>query len=221
MKKESSSRRKKLPLLLGALLVISVAAYGTRAYFSDSATQQADIKLELGNLDINSVDSKWKYTPEHGIVNTALLAGKTEIKDGVEIDKTDAKNIKNVQPGDQFERTFIFTNVGNLAQNVTFKNTVTSDGIFNVDFEQVDDNGSALPEQNNSTEINSKKSVRYKMTISIDTDNSFDETYNNKNSKDISEDKLIFNALGDNAETVDIIENSVTVTAVQTNVSSN
>lgn len=62
--KTTSKKRKKLPLLLGALLLISLVAYGTRAYFSDSATEQAGIKLELGNVKIESVSTGWEYNKE-------------------------------------------------------------------------------------------------------------------------------------------------------------
>jgi len=213
MKKTSANnRRKKLPLLLGALLIISVAAYGTRAYFSDSATQQADIKLELGNLDIESVDSLWKYTPENGKVNSALLTGTTSVTNNMTVTTENAKNITNVQPGDKFERIFEFKNVGSLEQNVTVKNTVSSntDSIFNVNFEPIE----AASGLSTNGIIKKDESVKYKMTISVNTDDSFDAAYNKKNNKTISGD-TIFNALADKTSAETLLKNAVTVTANQ------
>ena len=51
-----NKKKKQLPLLLLALLFITTAAYGTRAYFTDQATQNAGIKLTLGNLSIDPAD---------------------------------------------------------------------------------------------------------------------------------------------------------------------
>lgn len=118
MKKESASRRKKLPLLLGALLIISVAAYGTRAYFSDSTKQQANIELELGDVEISTdKTSDWKYTPlkignnldAANAVNEQL---DPSIKSGGNIVK-DTK-VTNVRPGDSFTRKYVIENTGSL-----------------------------------------------------------------------------------------------------------
>lgn len=218
MKKTSANnRRKKLPLLLGALLIISVAAYGTRAYFSDSATEQADIQLSLGNLDIQSEVSTWKYTSTGKNINSALLAGTTSVAANPDLTAGNAKNITKVQPGDQFERIFEFKNVGSLEQVVTVDNKVLSaaDSIFKVDFKQLDKDGNELTEVG-SAKIISGGSVKYKMIISVKTDDSFDATHNQKNSKNITND-LIFNALQDDEGTTDTIENAVTVTANQVN----
>lgn len=110
MKKESASRRKKLPLLLGALLIISVAAYGTRAYFSDSAQMQANIVLELGNVKVTADGGSW--------VSTA--SGENELVDN---GKDDNGNhlFKNVKPGDFFKRTYTIENKGSLKSNIKLK----------------------------------------------------------------------------------------------------
>ena len=219
MKKTSANnRRKKLPLLLGALLIISVAAYGTRAYFSDSATQQADIKLELGNLEIESVVEPvktWIYAPVDNKANNVLM-GASDVKAGMSISNAQALNITNVQPGDQFERTFTFKNVGTLEQKVTVNNTVISDpsSIFNVKLERVDNSGKPVGQE--IATIKKDEFVNYKMTIGVKTDDSFDATHNQKNSKNITND-LIFNALQDDDGTTDTIENAVTLTANQVN----
>lgn len=216
MKKESTSRRKKLPLLLGALLIISVAAYGTRAYFSDSATQQADIQLSLGNLDIESVDSKWIYTPENDNVNSALLAGGSPVTINMDI-TPDAKNITNVQPGDQFERIFKFKNEGSLEQVVTVNNTVSSveSSIFKVDFKRIEANEDASTNEN-TAKIKKDGFVRYKMIISVKTDNDFNDSHNTKVAKSIEND-TIFSALSNDKNAETLLENAITVTAKQTN----
>ncbi|MDN5373025.1 MAG: hypothetical protein PWR19_2071 [Carnobacterium sp.] len=215
MKKESTNRRKKLPLLLGALLIISVAAYGTRAYFSDSATQQADIQLTLGNLDIESVGSKWKYTPENDNVNSALLANGAAVTNNMEITPLNAKNITNVQPGDQFTRIFTFKNIGSLVQNVTVNNVVTNDvtSIFNATFIRVEDDGTDSSDQG-TVALNPTGSVNYKMVISVKTDNDFNRTHNRAGNA-VAEDIHILNAISDDDVATSIIENAVTVTAEQ------
>ncbi|AEB30255.1 hypothetical protein CAR_c15970 [Carnobacterium sp. 17-4] len=110
MKKASASRMKKLPILLGTLLIISVAAYGTRAYFSDSAKQQANIVLELGNVEISTEDSEWVPTAAGTDLNKL---GKDE--------KTQNYSFKNVKPGDFFTRHYTIKNTGSLDTNVTLE----------------------------------------------------------------------------------------------------
>lgn len=110
MKKASASRLKKLPLLLGTLLIISVAAYGTRAYFSDSAKQQANIVLELGNVEISTEDSEWVPTSNG---DDLIVSGKDE--------KTKNYSFENVKPGDFFTRQYTIENTGSLDTNVTLE----------------------------------------------------------------------------------------------------
>ncbi|MDE1548350.1 hypothetical protein [Jeotgalibaca caeni] len=120
-----NNKKKSLPLLLLALLMISVGAYGTRAYFSDSAVEKADIKLVLGDLDIESTSDKvWTYS---GVNKTIGTNGKT-------FDETASKEIKYVQPGDVFKREFTFENTGTLHQIVSTKNTIKKlgDELFTV-----------------------------------------------------------------------------------------
>ena len=218
MKKTSKSRMKKLPILLGTLLIISVAAYGTRAYFSDSASQQADIKLELGNIDINSVEKDWFYTPERGIANSVLMGKTTGVVSGMEITKEEAQNITNVQPGDQFTRIFTFENVGTLEQNVTVNNVVNNDvkSIFNATFIRVDNDGKDLLEQGTTVTLKPNEFVNYKMVISVKTDNSFNSTHNRAGNV-TAEDKHKLNAIGNDDAATSIIQNAVEVTAEQTN----
>lgn len=213
MKNTKTKKRNKLPLLLGILLLIGAAAYGTRAYFTDSATEQAGIKLTLGNLKIESVtDSKWVYNPgsEDKNDNTALKADGKEVIKGENIDVKNAKNITNVQPGDKFERVFTFENTGNLAQVVTLDNAEESnnDSIFKVEFKQISDGAEIKPEPIVLKEKEDK--VQYKMIISVKTDDKYNEDYNIKTPEDsgtFPTEKQVFDA----------VEKAVKVTAVQTN----
>ncbi len=223
MKKESASRRKKLPLLLGALLIISVAAYGTRAYFSDSESMQGDIKLELGNVDIEMEgNQKWIYTPQitedldaNNLINKNLTATDTniggKINSGATID--DSSNLKNVRPGDSFTKKFIVKNNnsldvkltlnansnGNNGTNVSFNNnnaaTLLEGGAFIVTIEN-----SSL-DKTNILEAGGKKEYTVKITIPYNLDT---KIYN----LTTPSDKKLFNYMG----------NQLTVTAVQTNV---
>lgn len=209
MKKTTANRRKKLPLLLGALLIVSMAAYGTRAYFSDSAEQQADIKLTLGNLDINPVDEKgWKYVPLGGKENSALteIFENEKPKNNTELTETYAADIKYVQPGDQFERIFVFENIGELAQKVKVTNGVVDEGIFDVSFQQVDSPTGNNPREAEETTIQKDDKVYYKMNIAVKTGDGINEQYNNQNGQTVNDD-LVFDAL----------ETAVKVDAEQTN----
>lgn len=126
MKKESASRRKKLPLLLGALLIISVAAYGTRAYFSDSTKQQANIELQLGNVDIDTIEHPWK--------NNNIISSEAK-KTTEQIDAKEHTTFNNVKPGDSFTRTYTIINKGSLKVNVGLEYSgqysKTADGVQN------------------------------------------------------------------------------------------
>lgn len=99
MKNPKMNKRNKLPLLLGILLLISAAAYGTRAYFTDSATEQANIKLNLGTLSIKSNSENWNY-------NNADKDQVSAVKDG--------NSYSNVSSGDTFTKHFSFKNEGSL-----------------------------------------------------------------------------------------------------------
>lgn len=111
MKKTSVNRRKKLPLLLGALLIISVAAYGTRAYFSDSATQQANIELQLGNVEITKSETDWLANSK----GTDIASSEKPNSEQKYISYT------NVKPGDSFTRNYKIKNTGSLEVAVGLK----------------------------------------------------------------------------------------------------
>lgn len=58
---KNQTHRNKLPLILAALLTLALVVYGTFAYFTDTATQNAGLQLTLGNVDIKTNPTKWKY----------------------------------------------------------------------------------------------------------------------------------------------------------------
>ncbi|AGY82835.1 TasA family protein [Carnobacterium inhibens] len=215
MKKESASRRKKLPLLLGALLIISVAAYGTRAYFSDSAQMQGNIELELGDVKITSTADAWKPAPMDGSTNTDKEANVNLNSSVINDGKLTGIEYTNVRPGDSFTREYTITNNGSLDVNVNLnpspdftgsdvevisENNVYRDGPFTFTIEGLDLKAPILFNKDN----NSKK-----ITVVITVD---PETVGNEyNKKSISYQ-------GYNEMAKKYLGNIVEVTAVQTNV---
>ncbi|WP_313468284.1 hypothetical protein [Carnobacterium sp.] len=113
MKNPKMNKRNKLPLLLGILLLISAAAYGTRAYFTDSATEQAGIKLELGNVKIENKSTAWTYN-EQG-------QAKFETQDEGKVLYT------NVSGGDSFTKHFIFKNTGSLVSKIKLEQDIVKE----------------------------------------------------------------------------------------------
>ena len=113
---KSNKRMRKLPVLLGALLMISIMAYGTRAYFTDSAKTDSNIQLELGNVAVGITDSGWKK--ENSESNKSKLGENKEIT-----------NFNKVKPGDKFKNTVTIKNNGTLKQKVdiTFKEVNKND----------------------------------------------------------------------------------------------
>lgn len=123
--------KKFYPLIVGLVLLISVAAYGTRAYFSDSTSEEANIKLTLGRIDIESNPTVWGYKPETK-ENTQLK--NAEGKKITTNNLTEKLEVENVRPGDAFIKEFTFTNNSNLDAKVSIKQNITAaqNGIFDV-----------------------------------------------------------------------------------------
>ena len=221
MKKESASRRKKLPLLLGALLIISVAAYGTRAYFSDSTKQQANIELELGDVEISTdKTSDWKYTPlkignnldAANAVNEQL---DPSIKSGGNIVK-DTK-VTNVRPGDSFTREYVIENTGSLDVKVGLEYSgqlvqsplpIKLEGAeINIPNIKVEDTPFLISISGLQTNfiLKPKGTEKYTVTITVDEQANNDYNINNKKSADL--DKF----------TSDFLKETLSIKAVQTN----
>jgi hypothetical protein len=189
-----NTRKKVLPLLLAGILLLSAGAYGTRAFFTDSAEQEVGIKLTLGDLDIKSENSViWKYTPEKGIDNVMhsydvndLLVVKDKsdtvidlgsaVKDSYDLDTK--ITVSNVRPGDAFEREFTFTNNGSLTQRIKINDEVLKDkevAPYSVSLTgKVDTTG-----VNNGFILEKGKSVKY--TIKIEVLSSVGNAFNNTN----------------------------------------
>lgn len=215
MKKESASRRKKLPLLLGALLIISVAAYGTRAYFSDSAQMQGNIELELGDVKIISEAGEWTPAPMDASKNTDKEVN-VNLDSSVIIDgELSGKEYTNVRPGDSFTRVYTITNTGSLDVNVnlkptaeftssyiegSFKDNVYTDGPFTFTIKDLNLTAPILLNKDN-------KSKTFTVVITVNP-----ETVGNEyNEKSIS-----YQGYNDMAKKY--LGNILDVTAVQTNV---
>lgn len=113
--------KKYYPLFVGLVLLLSVAIYGTRAFFSDSTKEQAGIKLTLGTVDIQSDSTKWTYN------NNGSYDHQLKGENNVPIDTTSLskkENITNVKPGDSFSREFTFTNKSTLISMVNLVPTI-------------------------------------------------------------------------------------------------
>src|SRR5690606_13237797 len=113
--------KKYYPLIVGLVLLISVAAYGTRAYFSDSTSQEAGIELKLGNVVIKGKSSNWIYNAKNANDN------QLKDKDGESLTGTEFSNeetFTNVKPGDSFTKTFTFTNESTLNSTFHFSENI-------------------------------------------------------------------------------------------------
>ncbi len=207
---------KKLPILLGTLLIISVAAYGTRAYFSDSASQQANIELTLGDVEISTDKTKeWKYTP--------LLTGNN-------LDTAKAKNTKlgktksddtmvytNVRPGDSFTREYVIENTGSLDLKVELEYS----GQFSDTVLPLKSVGAEISKTNVKVKgtpflisvnglltnftLKPKATEKYTVTITVDEEANNDFNLNNKKTNDL--DKF----------TSDFVKETLNIKAVQMN----
>lgn len=210
MKKKSTSRRKKLPLLLGALLIISVAAYGTRAYFSDSAKQQANIELELGDVDISTVNTEdWEYTPlttGSGLDSTKVTNDRLLTKKSSDKSLTDPTKYSNVRPGDSFTREYSIKNTGSLdvkvkidKENTTLLPT-SEDSPVIVEIEGLDDTTIL-----NTTSPTNEQTYTVKITVNPLLSDNY-----NKGNEDFKQDSFDKLAL-------DYITKTLNFEAIQTN----
>lgn len=194
--------------ILLALLFITAAAYGTRAYFTDNALQDSGIALQVGNLSIDpTADAAvvWKYSPIEGKVNSDLDA----LYDATTKEITNPTAIRNVQPGDAFTGTFTFKNTGTLTQVVTAENDFTVENgnpIFDVAVSNdLINNTSKIT--SSSVTVKPGETVSVQVMVSVKTDNSYNSTHNSTTENPISDSTVALTA----------IEGALTVTAVQSN----
>ena len=174
--------KKYYPLIVGLVLLISVAAYGTRAYFTDSTSQEAGIELKLGSVEIKGVSDNWEYNNKN--VNDKQL----EDTDGNSLNGTkfsEKETFTNVKPGDSFTKTFTFTNESTLNSTFHFSEDINKavTGPYRVDFAVVsakDHEGQqynsdevttqVLQSQQNSYTLKGKEEVKVSMTLTVDSD---------------------------------------------------
>lgn len=167
------------PLIVGLVLLISVAAYGTRAYFSDSTTQEVGIELTLGDVKIKGERSNWVYNNK-GINDNQLKDSKGNLIDTTNLTNTEV--FTNVKPGDSFTKKFKFTNDSSLKTTFSFEEKI-SDAVANspykVNFkviETIDQQGSKhnvsiedINHQQNSYTLQGQESATVELTLTVDT----------------------------------------------------
>lgn len=201
--------KKYFPLFIGLVLLLSVAAYGTRAYFSDSTTEQAGIELTLGTVDIEGTTKNWQYNQFGENENN----GKLVVNDKTQLASADLgkeANIKNARPGDSFSKEFTFTNMGSLDQKVTFlEDNNSSNYMFNISWETAILNEDGETENvpikvGNYTILEPKGFVTAKMTVSV-------------NMIDVKQDYNEGTKLNIDSSLKEFIGKSITVEAAQTN----
>lgn len=194
--------KKYFPLIVGLVVLLSVAAYGTRAYFSDSTGEQAGIELTLGDIDVTTEHGLWMYDTETSEQNANLEEGGNPVK-GKELNGSEVK-LTHARPGDTFSKVFTFKNTGSLDQVLTFSpSNNNSNSIFKITWDTTKlDNNNAL--------VAVTESVDVKMYVSV-IKNEYPEALNEEKSANKKETNS-FNTL---------VKENVTVTAVQTNAPKN
>lgn len=103
---KKNKKKRKFLLLLLALLLICLGAYGTQAYFTDSAQVNSEINLSIGNIKLKVDEEDWVYTPLH--TGTSAENQKREVTAGPSLTAT------NLRPGDAFTKTFTIHNESSL-----------------------------------------------------------------------------------------------------------
>lgn len=187
--------KKYYPLIVGLVLLISVAAYGTRAYFSDSTSEDVGIELTLGNIEIKSDSFEWKYKNfDEGFNNQIKVTNENNMNVPVGEKLSKKAKIKNVKPGDSFSKVFTFTNNSSLKSVFTILDSVDSGKTvpFEVSYQVyqiVNDkeigpvNMVDITSQQGVYPLEGDESVKVEMTIKVDTSESVND-YNLKESLD-------------------------------------
>lgn len=196
--------KKFYPLIVGLVLLISVAAYGTRAYFSDSTSEDAGIDLTLGDVKIGSKGLSWAYKAEIGNENNELKNNDKKVD--TPNDMGNQINITDARPGDTFEKVFEFKNTGSLEQVVTFATDKNESSIFKVKWNEIENtNNEVVLDETKNFKLSPGKEVSLKMTVSVNL-NSHEEQHGDNS---VNTDKVT------NLNT--LVKESIEVKAVQTN----
>ncbi|MCI3027753.1 hypothetical protein LMF32_01195 [Desemzia sp. C1] len=197
--------KKYYPLIVGLVLLLSVAAYGTRAYFSDSTSEDAGIKLTLGNIDVEGGSEEWVYSD------------KTQLKIDEKGTGAEKKTyVSNVKPGDSFTKTFIFKNKSSL--NTTFKfsqNLSNADkGPFNVSLDVIEVNDKKVDKisletiteaDSNVYDMKGYESVKVNLTVTVDSNSENVAKFNDNGT----------NVLNDDEKMLDLLEKGIEVNLTQ------
>lgn len=185
-----NNKKKVLPLLLAGVLLLSAGAYGTRAYFTDSADQEVGIKLTLGDLEITSnTEVAWAYAPEKGnddvldsydINDQLIVINKDNVTLTIPTDFSDSYElaskitVSNVRPGDAFTRKFTFKNTGSLTQKVEIDEVALEGPVpYTVAIDSISDGVSV----GGDFILNPEDTVTY--TIRISVSSGIEDGYNN------------------------------------------
>lgn len=106
--------KKIMGLLLAGTIFVGATAYGSNAWFTDTATTDANISITMGNLDIEldelPEDEQW-WIKEGTTTETDEENGDYEFENGTDY-------FSNVRPGDTFTRTIPVVNEGTLKAKV-------------------------------------------------------------------------------------------------------
>ena len=113
------NKKKQLPLLLIALLLISFGAYGTQAYFTDQNSHDGALELKLGDIQMSTNDLGWKYKFEENSTN--FNTNLNDNKDGT---------FTIVRTGDSFERIIKIENKGKLDQIININEKIRDSRFF-------------------------------------------------------------------------------------------
>lgn len=184
--------KKFYPLIVGLVLLVSVAAYGTRAFFTDSTKEDAGIELQLGNIDIESKAGNWIYNST-GQQDNQLKDENDKVLIGKEFSASES--FTNVKPGDSFSKTFTFKNTSSLKSVFSFEETVSAavKKPFDVNYTVEDKYKTAHV-------LNGEESVDVTMIINIPTDTDVNK-FNSGNEKDFLA----------NSNIMDLMSKSITV----------
>ncbi|MFL2133078.1 hypothetical protein [Desemzia sp. FAM 24101] len=192
--------KKYYPLIVGLVLLISVAAYGTRAYFSDSTSQEAGIKLTLGDVKIKGESFNWVYNSK-GINDNQLKDSKGNLIDKTKL--TSTADFTNVKPGDSFTKKFKFTNDSSLKTTFSFEEKISAavdNSPYNINFkviETIDQQGSKhdvsiedISNQQNVYTLQGQESATVELTLTVDSE-SMDNTYNSGSNEFINDNDVL------------------------------
>lgn len=197
--------KKYYPLIVGLVLLISVAAYGTRAYFSDSTKQDAGIELQLGKVKVTGDPGNWNYNNTGK--NDNQLRDKTgKLLSGKNLNPKET--LTNVKPGDSFSKIFTFTNESSLITTFNFTEDIleAEKGIFDIKYEVVAKDEAGNPhsikiedlKKNNSLQLQGNESAEVTMILEVQStdDEKYMNTFNSGNEEFFQDSSNIIDLMG-------------------------